>query len=111
MDDGVILVLVRDLIFSTKITATAAAVGGKVRVVRDPGKLGTEAARRVIVDLNLAGAIEAVQEYKQAQPAVEVVGFVSHVDTSTIEAARAAGADRVVARSGFVEILPSLLAP
>jgi CheY-like chemotaxis protein len=40
---------------------------------------------------------------------VPTVGFVSHVDTATIEAARKAGVDRVLARSAFVEQLQGLL--
>ena len=39
----------------------------------------------------------------------EVVGFVSHVDTQTIQSARVAGIDQVLPRSRFVETLPDLL--
>ena len=39
-----------------------------------------------------------------------VVGFVSHVDVELVKGAREAGADEVMARSGFVERLPGLLA-
>ena len=45
-----------------------------------------------------------------ALAAVPTVGFVSHVDTATIEAARRAGVGRVLARSAFVEQLSQLLA-
>jgi hypothetical protein len=37
------------------------------------------------------------------------LGFVSHVDTATIDAARAAGIDQVLARSAFVERLGEIL--
>ena len=107
--DPAVIALVRDLIFASKITATAAAAGICVRLVRDPAMLGTDAAPRLIVDLNLAGAIEAAQVWKH-DAGGEVVGFVSHVDTATIDRARAAGIDRVLARSRFVELLPELLA-
>ena len=40
---------------------------------------------------------------------VLVPGFVSHVDTATIAAAREAGIDQVLARGQFVQILPELL--
>jgi hypothetical protein len=40
---------------------------------------------------------------------IPTLGFVSHVDSPTIEAARRAGVDRVLARSAFVEQLPELL--
>jgi hypothetical protein len=76
--------------------------------VRDPARLAGEAGRRLVVDLNLEGAIPAAQAWKQAHGG-EVVGFVSHTDARTIEQARAAGVDRVLARSRFVELLPELL--
>jgi hypothetical protein len=103
-----ILALVRDLLFASKITATAASLGTCVQLIRDPAKLDAQQGSRLIVDLNLAGAIEAAQAWKGATGG-EVVGFVSHVDTATIDRARATGVDRVLARSRFVELLPQLL--
>lgn len=104
-----VVALVRDLIFASKITATAAAAGACVKLVRDPAALAGVPGRRLIVDLNLAGAIDAAVAWKKAAGA-EVIGFVSHVDTATIDHARSAGVDRVLARSRFVELLPQLLA-
>jgi hypothetical protein len=107
--DPPVVALVRDLIFASRITATAAGAGICVKLIRDPAKLAGQPARRVICDLNLDGAIEAVQAWKQQPGGGDVVGFVSHVDTATIDRARAAGVDRVLARSRFVELLPTLL--
>jgi hypothetical protein len=109
MSDLPILALVRDLIFSTKITTTARAAGIEVQIVRDPGKLAGQAGRLLLVDLNLAGAIEAAALWRTTGNA-PVVGFVSHVDAETAASARSAGIDRVMARSRFVEMLPELLA-
>ena len=103
-DDRPILALVRDLIFASKLS------GPNVRVIRDPAQLGATPGRRLIVDLNLPGAIEAARVWKTSTGG-EVVGFVSHVDTDTIDRARAACLDRVLARSRFVELLPELLSP
>ncbi len=103
-----VLVLVRDLIFSSKIAATARAQDVSVKLLRDPAKLANEPGRRLIVDLNLDGAIPAAIAWKQATGG-EVAGFVSHVDAAAISAARAGGLDRVVARSEFVQVLPELL--
>lgn len=103
-----ILALVRDLIFSTKITTTARAGGIQVKIVRDPAGLAAEVGTLVLVDLNLPGAIEAAAAW-QAAGAGDVVGFVSHLDAETAAAARAAGIQRVMARSRFVEVLPTLL--
>ena len=41
--------------------------------------------------------------------ATKTLGYVSHVDTATIEAARAAGIDQVMARSAFVAELGNIL--
>jgi hypothetical protein len=107
-----VIALVRDLIFASRITATAADVGTPVTLVRDPAKLAEHtrggANSLLIVDLNLPGAIDAARAWKGATGA-SVTGFVSHVDTATIAAARDAGVDRVLARSRFVELLSALL--
>lgn len=103
-----ILVLVRDLMFSSRIGAAARAIGASVRVVRDPAELPGAPGRRLIVDLNQPGALEAAVEWK-SHAAGEIIGFASHVDGETISRARAAGFDQVVPRSKFVEILPDLL--
>jgi len=95
--------------FSSKITATARALGTEVQIIRDPAKLADQNGRLLIADLNLPGAVEAAAAWHQANPAARALGFVSHVDTDTIHKARAAGLE-VVARSGFVETLPTLLA-
>jgi hypothetical protein len=99
--------IVRDLIFSSRITATAKAVGTNVRVVRDAAQLGDIAPKLLLIDLSLPGVIDSTNEWRHAH-AVQTVGFVSHVDAATIAAAREAGIT-VLARSGFVEALPQLL--
>jgi hypothetical protein len=106
---GEVRALVRDLLFTSRITAAARAANVPLAIVRNPADLAPTPARRLLVDLNLPGAIEAAAEWKRltARP---VTGFVSHVDTDTITRARAAGLDQVLARSRFVEMLPDLLA-
>ena len=103
-----VLVLVRDLIFSSRITATAKAADVAVVLVRDPAQLAGRAGRQLIVDLNQDGAIEAAAAWGKAS-GNEVTGFVSHVDADTIARARSAGIGRVIPRSRFVEDLPALL--
>ena|SRR5579871_5769116 len=103
-----VLALVKDLMFSSKITGTARALGKQVQVIRDPAHLTTQPGRMLLVDLNQPGAIEAAAKWRESNLTIPVVGFVSHVDTETIEKARSAGL-QVMARSGFVEALPSLL--
>ena len=103
-----VLVLVRDLIFATKIRGTAEALGTQVKMLRDPSLLAQQDGTLLIVDLNLPNVIPAAAEW-QSQGDRKVVGFVSHVDAKTIAAARAAGLTEIMPRSRFVEVLPSLL--
>ncbi len=103
-----VLALCRDLMFSSKITATARAEAVTVKIVRDPSKLSDEPGSRLLVDLNQDGAIPAASEWKARTGGV-VIGFVSHVDAATINKAREARFDQVLARSRFVETLPDLL--
>jgi hypothetical protein len=104
-----VLVLVRDLIFASRISATARALGVEVKLLRDGSQLAGEAGRRVIVDLNQPGALEAAVAWKQQRGGGHVIGFVSHVDAEAIRRARDAGVDEIVPRSRFVAELESLL--
>jgi hypothetical protein len=108
-DDAPILILVRDLIFASRIQATANAAAQPVRLIRDPGQLSPPTAGRiVIVDLNLDGAITAAAAWGKAT-GKPVVGFISHVDAATAAQAKQAGIQRILARSRFVDLLPELL--
>lgn len=103
-----ILALVRDLMFTSKVTAAAAQAGAPCRTLRDPALLADTPGRLLLVDLNLPGAIPAAAAWAQSthQP---VIGFVSHVDQPTIDAARAAGLTQILPRGQFAAQLPRLL--
>lgn len=112
-----VLVAVDDLMFSSRISTAAKAVGAAIRFTRSVEAV-VNAAREaapalVIIDLNAARVrpleILAALKGDPALAAIPTLGFVSHVDTPAIEAARRAGVDRVLARSAFVEQLPALL--
>jgi PleD family two-component response regulator len=112
-----VLVAVDDLMLSSRVSSAAKAVGAAIRFARSAEAM-TAAAREtapslVILDLNSARVkpfeILAALKGDPALAVIPTVGFVSHVDTATINAARQAGVDRVLARSAFVEQLPSLL--
>lgn len=105
----VVIALVRDLMFSSKITATARAVGVPVTIVRDPARLADTPGDRLLIDLNLPGAIDAAAAWAGADPSRQTVGFVSHVDTDTIHQARTAGIQQVMARSQFTARLAEIL--
>jgi len=113
-----VLALAADLIFASRIRATATAAGATVQIVRSAEELVARARetapRLVLVDLEArAGdAPGAIRELRAASETatVPIVAFASHVNREAIEAARAAGASRVLARSAFVRELPALLA-
>jgi DNA-binding NarL/FixJ family response regulator len=70
-----------------------------------------EQADVLLIDLDARhfDAIEAVRAVKAARPAIVVIGYVGHEKTDIIEAARAAGADQVMAKGEFARRLPELL--
>ena len=112
-----VIVAVDDLMFASRISSAAKALGVAIVFARSPEAI-VEAVRAtsprlVILDLNSARVrpLEAVAALK-ADPtlaAVPIVGFVSHVQTELIAEARQAGVDQVMARSAFVTQLPQLL--
>ncbi len=116
-DGPVGLLLCRDLIFTSKVTGTAAALGHRVIVVGDgakvPALLKLWAPRVVFVDLaagDLVGSTALLQYIEAAPPGTPFVAFGSHVDTESLANARAAGCDPVLPRSRFTVELPALIA-
>ena len=107
-DDDCVLLLCRDLIFQSRITATARELGITTATIRDPALLVDRPGRLLVVDLNQPGAIDAAGLWRTSTRR-PVVGFVSHVDAATAAAAKAAGVDRVMARSAFVTQLSAIL--
>jgi len=114
---SVILVAVDDLLFSSKIRTTAKQAGIDVTFARTPSEI-LEQARAlrpslVIFDLNSAKAdpIATVASMKadDGLASIPTLGFVSHVHTAVIEAARQAGIDDVMARSAFAGRLADIL--
>ena len=103
-----ILALVKDLMFASKIIATARAAAVDVRIVRKPDDLAALDGTLLLVDLNQDGAIDAAALWA-ARTNRTTIGFVSHVDAATAARAKAAGIEKILARSRFVELLPNLL--
>jgi CheY-like chemotaxis protein len=107
-----------DLMFLSRIREAAKAAGVEVTVARGAAALVAAcAAGANVVLANLDSprlqAIEAVGALRSDGrfAALPVTGYLSHVHAERAEAARAAGFDRVLARSAFVQALPSLLEP
>jgi len=106
----VIAAFVSDLLFQSKIRAAASHSGAAVSFLRDPADPSLDAATLAIVDLDGPDAVATVSALGAARPSLRLVGFVSHVNAERIREARAAGSIEVMARSAFVNLLPSLLA-
>jgi PleD family two-component response regulator len=114
----VILAILDDLMFTSKIKSAAAHLGVPVSFARSSAAalagMRSSPPKLVIVDLNnpRTDPFGTVGEMK-ADPAlstIPIVGFASHVQTEVIEAARKAGVDDVLARSAFTQHLPEILA-
>jgi DNA-binding NarL/FixJ family response regulator len=112
-----VLVAVDDMLFSSKIRTVAKLVGVEIQFARTPREI-LEQSRTlkpslVIFDLNSAKAnpIETVATMKRDSnlSSIRTLGFVSHVHTELIGAARAAGVDDVMARSAFAGNLAQIL--
>jgi CheY-like chemotaxis protein len=111
------LLLSDDLIFSSRITGTAQALGLTVKVARSAAALVAlawqEPPSGVIVDLANPGldVPELLRQLREGCPVMpQVVAYGSHVDAAGLKAAREAGCDLVLPRSAFVEKLPLELA-
>ncbi len=111
-----ILAVVEDIFFLAKIQQTARQLGITVESVEPDalkGSLAQNGASAILLDLNhRSGKAIAVLEGLKDGPAtrsIPVVAFLSHVQTDLAQAARAAGCDRVMARSAFSQQLPALL--
>lgn len=112
-----VLVAVDDLLFSSKIRATAKQAGVDVAFARSPQDILDQARSLrpslVIFDLNSGktdpvatiGAMKADPDLAR----IRAIGFASHVHTALIAAARDAGADQVLPRSAFAGNLAEIL--
>jgi DNA-binding response OmpR family regulator len=112
-----VLAVVDDLLFRSKIRSAGNAAGKEIVFVSAGGAVAATVRDRrpslVIVDLDGRGAdavgvIRSIRAECGAEP--PIVGFGAHVNVDRLAAARAAGCDQALARSAFVTSLPSLLA-
>ena len=110
------LLLSRDLIFTSKITGTARALGLVVTISGNKALTSALLAQwkptAIFVDL-AAGELVSPSSLKEYRTLVgdgtPFIAFGSHVDTEALQAARDAGCDPVMPRSKFSAELPDLL--
>ena len=116
-DHVVILAILDDLMFTSKIKLAASQIGVPVGFARSADSALAEMRKNppalVILDLNNPrtdplGTVAAMKADAKLA-GIPTLGFVSHVDTVTIDAARQAGVGDVLARSAFVQRLPEIL--
>lgn len=113
-----IVCVMDDLMASINISSLAKGIGGiDMYFERVPGNVlasvREKAPSLVIFDLNSRkmeplAAIAALKADPELS-AIRTIGFVSHVDSETVAAARAAGIDQVLARSAFFANLRAIL--
>ena len=99
-----IVAYVPDLMDRSKVAA-AADVTFVARPADLAGTATADGADLVVVDVTRPGVIEALPDIS-----VPVLGFSKHTNREAIDAALAAGAERVLARSAFFARLDDLLA-
>ena len=112
-----VLAVVDDLMFSSKIKTAASQLGVAVVFARSAAAalaaMREHAPTLVILDLNNPrtdplGTVAAMK-LDPATAAIRTVGYASHVQTDVIDAARQAGVDEVMARSAFTAKLAEIL--
>jgi CheY-like chemotaxis protein len=119
MSDGTdrpIIAVVRDLFFSIRIKETLQAHGYLVAIANSARALAEALTAAppalIILDLNFRGidppATIAQLKANPATQAIPILAFGSHLDHAARDAAKAAGADRVVPNSKLAEDLPAL---
>jgi CheY-like chemotaxis protein len=112
-----IVCVVDDLIFSIKISTAAKQLGVPMYFERSRERVLQTIREKhptlVIFDLNSTklAPLEAIEAIKADATlrSIPTLGYVAHVDTATINAARAAGIDQVLARSAFSDRLGEIL--
>ncbi|HEX6717975.1 MAG TPA: hypothetical protein VF088_12730 [Pyrinomonadaceae bacterium] len=114
----VVIAVVDDMFFASKIRAVAEAVGTEISFPRNREALIQKAREAkpqiIIVDLHnqkieapgLTAELKADDELR----AIPLLGFFSHVQTELQRNALAAGFDRVIPRSVFARDLQKILA-
>ena len=110
------LLLSDDLLFASRITGAARALGLSVQTARSLEQLleraRSETPSCVLLDLAFPGLVlpDLFRRLgEDCHPLPRVVAYGSHVDADGLRAARLAGCDVVLPRSKFVEELPQAL--
>jgi len=93
------VLVVTDLMARSRLQQAATEAGYEVSALRRVPDPEAEAPDILVVDLDLPGALDATTVWRQAHPAVRVVGFAFHVEGDLIRRARDAGVEVVPHRA------------
>jgi hypothetical protein len=97
-----IVAIAPDLLLGSKVEATLSAAGHDVTLASSLSEARFDEAELLVADLDTENP-EALVEL-----GVPVLGYYSHVNTETKQAAESAGVDLVVPRSRMARELPQL---
>jgi DNA-binding NarL/FixJ family response regulator len=114
---GVVLVVISDLLFRSRIDDVARRLCVPLRVAKSVEQLerhlASGAPAMAIVDLEIEtmDPVETITRIRNAAGGADtrLIAFAGHTNLDAIRAGRAAGAGVVLARSAFVTQLPALL--
>lgn len=111
-----VVAVLNDLMFTVKIQDAAKRAGMQAVFVKSPEEALAQARQNptaILLDLNFTGAqpLQLIASLKNDELArqIPLLGFVSHVQSDLIQAARTCGCDTVMARSAFSQNLPAIL--
>jgi CheY-like chemotaxis protein len=110
------VMLCDDLLFSSKVTTTARALGLTVVPAKTVETALANAkaihAVTVFIELHTPGLVLTpfLESLRAIEPMPRVIAFGSHVEATALKAARTAGCDLVIPRSKFVASLETELA-
>lgn len=98
-----IVALAPDLLLGSKVEAMLSAAGHDVTLAPSLAEAPLDSAELLVADLDVENADALVGR------GIPVLGYYSHVEVETREAALAAGVDLVVPRSRMARELPELV--
>lgn len=111
-----ILAVLDDLMFTVKINEAAKRASLPIKFVKAYDTAIAQAQEQpalIVIDLNCASldGVQLVRDLKAAEEtkSIPLLGFLSHVQTDLIKAAREAGCDTVMPRSAFSAKIQEIL--
>lgn len=99
-----VVAIASDLLLGSKVEAMLSAAGHEVTLSPALADAPLDAVELIVADL------DAESPQALAETGLPILGYYSHVDVKTRDAAQAAGLDLVVPRSRMARELPTLAA-